>query len=80
MLPSRSFTTDFTWTRISLVLSSDFLPLICHQNQGDRNQKNGTPFHNKQKEPFQTADVALIYAFMHFLFLFLPVACPVGCF
>lgn len=80
MLLNRSFTTDLIWTRISLMSPSNFLPLIRHQNQGDINQITRALFYNKQKEPFQTADEALIYVFIHFPFLFLSTTYPVGCF
>lgn len=73
-------TTDFRWTRISLLLSSNFLSLICQQNQGDVNQTTRTLFHNKQKEPFHITDVALTHAFIHFLCHFLSIPCPVGYF
>lgn len=74
-LLDRSFTTDFRWTRISLLLSSNFLSLIRQQNQGDINQITRILFHNKQKEPFQITD-----AFILLLFHFLSIPCPIGCF
>lgn len=71
MLPNRIF------TRFQL---DKLLPLTGHQNQGDVNQIPRTLFYNKQKEPFQTADVALMYPFIHFLLPFLSITRSVGCF